>query len=1110
MHPPRRPALAPCLALLAGVALGEAFPCAPRTVWLTVPPLLAAVPALRRRRRCARALLLLAAALVGLGLASAEVRERAARIAPWIPEAGGSWEGNLEGLVLRAAEREADGTRAVLVQASFTLWMRVRVPEGTTPEAVAQVDGLRRGDRIRAWCRLRRPVPLGNPGANDPDLTLRARGIDLTGTVKTPRLVVCLGRGQAGPSRALDEATVRLRSRLDRTLGRGDARGLVGAMLLGERGSLSPDALRALRDSGTFHVLSVSGLHVALLLGACLLPLRPVSLRRGGSLVRLGVAGAVLGGLVALVGAQPPVARAAAAAALALAGRVLGRTGDGLNTLALAAACLVLDRPARLLDPGFQLSFLATAALLVGTRAAAAVLPLPRAAAVSLGASAAAYLATAPALAWHLGRLAPVGLLANLGAAPACAAVMGTGALALLAADVPVAGEAAGRLARACAEASLTGAGAMAVVPWGTLQVARPSVLLLGALVGATWRAWRSARSASRPAWSLAAALGFVALHLGPAPPRAGPAQVEVLDVGQGLSVLVRGPDGGALLIDAGGRGRGSFDAGERVVAPALARLGLRRIQVLVLTHGHDDHAGGIPAVLRQCEVGELWLGPGWTREPLAREAAEVARSRGTALVLVERGFEARRAGCDVRVRHPARPFSATVNDRCVAVLVRARGASLLVPGDVERQGALALADAGDVAADALLVPHHGSRSGTPAAFLEAVGPRIAVVSAGRDNVHGHPHPETARRIRRAGIPLRRTDRDGSVRLVETAAGWLEGGGEEGEEEHDRERHEDHAPDAPHAPPLVRQGRVPVAHQHQDHGPEHVGRGTAGAKRLHRHEGDHRDHRPARQRAMEGAGDGVGRMTTVQLSDREQVQRGHEHAEPPRDPDAVEGERPSPGQAELQQPHQDGPSEGRRGAVGGHAPRHQGDEPDHEPGERARGRDVEQGLAVGDDPAHADDGAERAEGNDPGKEEGERGRDSVVAAGEVVPHLVGPQDRQHGECVGRPRAEDVPADHGHEERAPHGAHALLARHLLEPSPPGDPCREGERPGGGRDQDEMEPETAAGWGDRVQASPSIASVAGDAVCPREDAGCAVWLLRQRLRERNGACYARLTA
>jgi competence protein ComEC len=185
--------------------------------------------------------------------------------------------------------------------------------------------------------------------------------------------------------------------------------------------------------------------------------------------------------------------------------------------------------------------------------------------------------------------------------------------------------------------------------------------------------------------------------------------------------------------------------------------------------------------VLRQLEVGELWLGPGWTREPLAQEAAEVARARGTAVVLVERGFTALRAGCEVRVRHPSRTLASTVNDRCVAVLVRAGASRLLVPGDVEQTGALALVEAGDVAAQALVVAHHGSRSGTPVALLDAVRPCIAIVSAGRDNVHGHPHPEIVRWIRRAGIALRPTDRDGSVRLVQSAAGWSEGGGEEGE-----------------------------------------------------------------------------------------------------------------------------------------------------------------------------------------------------------------------------------------------------------------------------------------------------------------------------------------
>ena len=725
--------------------------------------------------------------MIGLGLASAEALERTARVAAWLPGRPATWEGSVEGEVLRAAQREADGGRVLLVRGDATLLLRVRVSEGAATEAVERLDGLRRGDRVRLWCRLRRALPMGNPGARDPETTLQAQGVDLSGTVKTPRLIEVLERGNPGLGRAMDEGAVWLRRRLDRAFSPGDVRGLLGGMLLGERGSLSPHAMRALRDSGTVHVLSVSGLHVAVLLAACLVPLRGT-----GRFVRLGVAALALAVLLGVVGPQAPVARAVLAAALALMGRALGRSGDGLNTLALAAAGLIADRPARLFDIGFQLSFLATAGLLAGTRAAAAAVPLPRVAALPLGASASAYTATAPAVAWHLGRVAPVGLLANLAAAPACACIMATGTLALLLVDVPFLGEAAASLAGACVEAGLSAARLAADLPWGALPVARPHPVLLLELLG-TLALLRHVRghARTRAVAGLAFALGFAFLHLGPAPPGPGRAEVRVLDVGQGLSVLVRGPSGRAVLVDAGGRGGGTFDAGERVVVPAVSRLGLRRVEVLVLTHAHEDHAGGALAVLRELEVGELWLGPGWAGDPLAREVAALALERGTAIVLVERGFAADRAGCALRVRHPSRRLPLRDNDRCVAVICRVDRARLLVPGDVEREGATALAEAGEVEADALLIAHHGSRTGTPLALLRAVRPSIAIVSAGRDNVHGHPHRETVGRIRRAGIALRRTDRDGSIRLVQSPLGWSEGEGEEGHDEDERQKEED-------------------------------------------------------------------------------------------------------------------------------------------------------------------------------------------------------------------------------------------------------------------------------------------------------------------------------
>jgi competence protein ComEC len=233
------------------------------------------------------------------------------------------------------------------------------------------------------------------------------------------------------------------------------------------------------------------------------------------------------------------------------------------------------------------------------------------------------------------------------------------------------------------------------------------------------------------------------------------------------------------LLVDAGGRRRAGFDPGERVVVPHLLARGGRRVEALILTHGHVDHAGGAFALLRDLEVGELWVGPGYHRSRRLLALVETARERGTALVLAEAGVRTQIAELPLRVVAPSREAAAYAeNDASVVVILGRAPRRLLVPGDLEREGELALArSAGDLRSELLVVSHHGSRHGSTQAFLARVQPRWALVSAGRRNAFGHPHGEVVRRFRSMGVPLLRTDVLGPVKMRGSATGWIPGGG---------------------------------------------------------------------------------------------------------------------------------------------------------------------------------------------------------------------------------------------------------------------------------------------------------------------------------------------
>jgi competence protein ComEC len=688
---------------------------------------------------------------------------------------------HLRGEVLRVAERGEGGARQLRVRAragqraeSGGRWLTVRLHVQPSPrEPSERLDALRRGDRLRIWCRIRRPRAFGNPGAVEPDRILRAAGLDATGSVKSARLVELIERSprQGIP---LDRIKQVARGRLDRiAAGRREIRTVLGAMLLGDRAALAPATVRRLRVSGLVHLLAISGLHVGLMVLVVLELLRRCGRR---ALLLAPLAGVAFCFFAVFVGGRPSVLRAVLAALALMLGRCLGREGDAFNTLTLAAALFVLVRPGTLWDVGFQLSFLATGGILLWSPALAARLPLPRLLAGGVAVSGSAYLAAAPVLAGSFGGLAPVGVGLNLVSLPLCAVILASGYGAILTLDAPWVGDALAWCCRSAVDALLALGSRAAAAEWTYLGVGPPSPALvflyytMALLSSVPSPAPETAlrRQSIRRLGLLGFALTVAWLHLGPPPPPAGrSAEAVLIDVGQGQAVALRGTSGAVSLIDAAGSSNPRFDPGERIVLPVLRRWGVRRVEALVVTHGDVDHAGGALSLLRELEVGELWLGAGWHRDSRLARLAATALVRGAALRGVERGHRAMLAGFPLRVLAPSREqLNWSSNDRSLVLLAGVAPARLMIPGDLEQRGEQALVTSNScLRAEALVLPHHGSRSGSGAALLNRVAPRIAAVSCGAGNRFGHPHPEVRQRLKSRGLPLWRTDKHGMIRL---------------------------------------------------------------------------------------------------------------------------------------------------------------------------------------------------------------------------------------------------------------------------------------------------------------------------------------------------------
>jgi competence protein ComEC len=434
---------------------------------------------------------------------------------------------------------------------------------------------------------------------------------------------------------------------------------------------------------------------------------------------------------------------------VALAGSVLARRGDGITTLGLGAAgCALLD-PAATHDLALQLSVAGIAGLLLLARPLRDLLPVPfpavgaplwRRGAEHLarlgGATLAASLCTAPLLAAAFHRVSLVSAAANaLGLLPGLAAI--PVATALVVVDlVPL-----WFIADALSGFTLGAAHFFASIPFATVAVATPGVIACALwYAGVALLARRSPRKAAAP---------FAALALVSLVPRSSERMtLTFLAVGQGDATIVQLPGGHAMLVDAGGdlRWPPRFDTGARDVVPALAELGISRLDIAVLTHPHPDHAGGFLTVLDRTQIGELWMTP--DPDPIAQQIRARARERG---VPVREPRALALGGVTIEVPSHFAPGRSTNDNSIVLRLVHGEVAVLLA-GDVEALAESDLAQgAAPLSAGLLKAPHHGSRTSSTDAFLRRVSPKWVVYCAGAGNSFGFPNQDVIARARALG-----------------------------------------------------------------------------------------------------------------------------------------------------------------------------------------------------------------------------------------------------------------------------------------------------------------------------------------------------------------------
>ena len=646
----------------------------------------------------------------------------------------------------------------------------------------------RRGRTVTAVTLLRRPARYLDPGVADQEKVLARRGTTLVGSVKSGVLVEVLDRGSPWAELA---ASVRAYTRraIGESVGRWSSRsaGIVTAIVIGDRSGLDEAVEHRLQQAGTYHVIAISGGNIAILAGLTLL-----AFRYAGLLGRVAMITAIIGLLAYayVVGGGASVDRATLMAVVYFAGRAVDLRGPPLNALALVAGLLVLSNPLAVSDPGFLLTFGATGAILatssLPSRASRA--SISRAIVSVFTASLAAEIALLPVAAGLFSRITVAGLVLNFAAIPLMAVAQIAGMLVIpVFAASPVVAHALGAVAHVGAEGLVRSGELVDWVPWVTWRVAPPAPLAIatyytmacGALVLWTRRhalgseGLRRFALARRASTAIAAAAGLwiaVAPHVWFGSRGDGRLHVTFVDVGQGDCIWVRLPAGRSMLIDTGGLGgAGSFDIGERVVAPVLRERGVRRLDTVVLTHGDTDHIGGAPSVLAEFRPFDVWEGiPVPPLEPLRALRAQAERL-GIRWANVHTNDRVALNDVTLVVRHPDEADwerQKVRNDDSIVLELLWRDVSIVLTGDVGREVERSMAERfGPSPLRAIKVPHHGSLTSSDPVFVRALAPRLAVVSVGRSNTSGHPAPAVLQRYREIGAEVFRTDRDGAVTM---------------------------------------------------------------------------------------------------------------------------------------------------------------------------------------------------------------------------------------------------------------------------------------------------------------------------------------------------------
>lgn len=559
--------------------------------------------------------------------------------------------------------------------------------------------------------------------------------------------------------------------------------GLVQGMLLGGRQGIEETVIDDFNRIGLVHILSVSGFQVALVL---------VALLKLGEWIGLGERSKLLvvvlgiGGYCLITGMEASVVRAGIMAVFAVIGKTLNRHKDWASALAIAGLILVVNRPSVLGEPGFQLSFVATWAILY-------ILPVLDRALHQIGwptwirnllaLPVAVQIGTWPIIVYHFNTLSWLSLIGNTLLAWLVVPITWVGMAGLGCSWlVGIVGKWLLQLAALGTQWLVTGADILAQIPWGNYNVASPSpwlvllyflvvVSVVTFLTQTNWRIhargliWRNEKLViGTLVLILLIKASMVALT-------SSPLKVTFLAVGQGDAMVIKTPDGKTILLDTGGKSPGGehSDPGARVVVPYLKSQGIDRIDSIILSHPDGDHINGLSAVIKAFPNTKIWVSPYFAQQPLGQKNLEDLAQLHIPVYKLQ-GDDRLQLAEELHLT-VLQPFQGKAivsdsdsNNNSLVLKLTYGVRNFLFTGDAEEEALQELVEKASIRTDVIKIPHHGAKSAFSSEAYEAIDMKYAVVSVGK-NMFGHPHPEVVQYLKNRAKRVWQTDLDGAITI---------------------------------------------------------------------------------------------------------------------------------------------------------------------------------------------------------------------------------------------------------------------------------------------------------------------------------------------------------